>query len=208
MMRIGVFLLAATGLFATPAAADAPTLQGNVGPAFSITLNDPSGAPISHLDPGEFAVHVTDQADEHDFHLVGPGVDQETPLLGQGTFDWSVSLTDGTYRFFCDAHPTSMKGSFTVGTPPPPPPPPQTLKGRVGPGSKIAFARTATAGKAKITIRDLTAKDNFHLLGPGVNKKTGVLFKGTVTWTVTLQPGKYTYRSDAHKTLHGRLTVS
>jgi hypothetical protein len=30
-----------------------------------------------------------------------------------------------------------------------------------------------------------------------VNKKTGVRFKGTVTWTVTFKPGSYTVRSDA-----------
>ena len=37
-----------------------------------------------------------------------------------------------------------------------------------------------------MTIRDLTTKDDFHLVGPGVNKKTGVAFKGTVAWSVTL----------------------
>jgi plastocyanin len=124
-----------------------------------------------------------------------------------------VTFVDGTYTYLCDAHATTMKGTFTVGTlpPPPPPPPPPVvtkLKGSVGPGSKIAFVHTAAAGKAKITIRDLTAKDNFHLSGPGVNKKTRVAFKGTVTWTVTLQPGAYSFRSDAHAKLRGKLTVS
>jgi hypothetical protein len=105
-----------------------------------------------------------------------------------------------------------MKGTFTVGTPPPPPPPPPPvvtpLKGSVGPGSRISFARTAVAGPAKITIRDLTTTDNFHLIGPGVNKKTGVAFKGTVTWTATLKSGSYTFRSDAHPKLRGTLAVS
>jgi len=210
IVRLGICLLAAAGALASAAAADTPTLQGNVGPAFVITLNDPSGNPVTHLDPGAYGVHVTDQSDFHSFHLVGPGVDQATTVAGMGASDWQVTLSEGAYTFFCDAHPTIMKGSFTVGTPPPPPPPPaaQALKGRVGPGLKIAFARTATAGSAKITIRDLTAKDNFHLVGPGVNKKTGVAFKGTARWTVTLQAGKYTFRSDAHKALHGTLTVS
>jgi hypothetical protein len=40
-----------------------------------------------------------------------------------------------------------------------------------------------------------------------VDKKTGITFKGTASWTVTLQSGRYSFRSDAHKTLHGTLTA-
>ena len=46
-----------------------------------------------------------------------------------GTVTWTVTITDGTYTFICDAHPTQMKGSFTAGNvPPPPPPPPPAAK--------------------------------------------------------------------------------
>jgi hypothetical protein len=100
-------------------------------------------------------------------------------------------------------------------TPPPPTPTPtpisggvHKLAGTVGPGAKITLARSVAAGKAKITVRDLSASDNFHLSGPGVNKKTGVAFKGTVTWTVTLKGGAYVFRSDAHAKLKGTLKVS
>src|SRR5207237_8804393 len=151
------------------AAADTPALQGNVGPGFTITLNDASGSPVTHLDSGSYSVHVVDQGDVHSFHLLGPGVDQATSIEGTGESNWDITLTDGTYRFFCDAHPTIMKGSFTVGTPPPTV---QTLKGRVGPGLKIALPRSAKAGRTKVTVRDLTAKEDFHLIGRGVNKKT------------------------------------
>lgn len=204
MHRFLALLLVGAAALAGAAAADTPTLQGNVGPGFSITLADASGNGVSHLDPGTYAVHVTDQADEHNFHLFGPGVDQATPVVGQGTFDWTVTLAAGQYRILCDAHPSTMTHTFTVGTPPAAV---QVLKGSVGPGAKIAFARTVAVGKARITIRDLTARDNFHLFGPGVNRKTGVAFKGTVTWTVTLQAGRYTYRSDAHRALRGTRTV-
>ena len=108
--------------------------------------------------------------------------------------------------------------SITLGTPPtttPPPttPPPTTtgkttkLSARVGPGARIVFTPNAPAGKAQISVRDMTAVDNFHLVGPGVNKKTGVGFKGTVTWTVSLKTGVYTFRSDAHAKLRGKTTV-
>ncbi len=204
MVRFGVFVLAVAAALASAAAADTPMLQGSVGPGFTITLKDASGNAVTHLDPGAYAVHVSDQGDIHDFHLVGPGVDQATTIDGTGDLDWNVTLTDGTYRFFCDAHPTLMKGSFTVGTPPAL----QSLKGSVGPGLRIAFAHSASPGRARVTIRDLTTNDDFHLVGPGVNKKTGVAFKGTVTWSVTLKAGRYAFRSDAHKSLHGTLTVS
>ena len=39
---------------------------------------------------------------------------------------------------------------------------------------------------------------NFHLFGPGVNKKTSVSGTAIQTWTVTLKPGKYTYQCDVH----------
>jgi hypothetical protein len=82
------------------------------------------------------------------------------------------------------------------------------LAGSVGPGAKIVLTKSVAAGKAKITVHDLSATDDFHLSGPGVNKKTGVAFKGTVTWTVTLKAGTYLYRSDTHAKLKGTLRVS
>ena len=213
MLRLGVLVLTLFAALASAAAAEGPVLQGHVGPAFNISLKDPAGADVAHLDSGPYGLHVVSESPEHDFHLTGPGVDVVAGLNNPGTTDFQITLADGTYKFFCDFHPTTMKGEFTVGTPPPPPPPPpppvvHSLAARVGPGAKIALARTAQAGKAKITVRDLSAKDNFHLTGPGVNKKTGVAFKGSVTWNVTLKAGTYTFRSDAHPKLRGTLKVS
>ena len=206
MRQIGVVLMvAALAVLAGPAAADNQQLQASVGPGFTISLKDASGAKVTHLDPGTYAIHVVDQSDMHNFDLTGPGVSKSTEVTEVGEQDWTVTFTDGTYRYVCDVHATTMKGSFTVGNVPT-----NTvvkMSASVGPGQKIAFARTAKAGKTTITIRDLTAKDNFHLTGPGVNKKTGVAFKGTVKWTVTLKAGTYTYRSDAHKGLKGTLKV-
>ena len=63
------------------------------------------------------------------------------------------------------------------------------------------------AGPAVITVSDLSAKDNFHLTGPGVNRATSKPGKAKVTWKVTLKPGTYTYRSDASPALKGSFTV-
>ena len=54
------------------------------------------------------------------------------------------------------------------------------------------------AGKYTIKVEDKSSIHNFHLFGPGVNKKTSVSGTGTQTWTVTLKPGKYTYQCDIH----------
>jgi len=206
MVRLGVpALILAVAALAGPAAADTPTLQASVGPGFTISLKDASGALVKHLDPGEYTIRVDDQSDMHNFDLTGPGVSKSTGVTDVGTADWQVTFTNGTYAYVCDVHATTMHGSFTVGTVAPPT---QTLAGGVGPGKKITLARHAKAGKAILTIRDRSAKDNFHLTGPGVNKKTGVKFTGTVKWTVTLKAGTYTFRSDAHKTLKGTLKVS
>jgi plastocyanin len=195
----------------TSSAAD-PVLNGVVGPGFTITLVDANGNTVSHLDPGAYTINVQDKASEHNFHLQGPGVDQKTSVDAVENVTWSVTFTDGTYTFVCDVH-ASMNGSFTVGTvqPPPPPPPPAkpgTLKGTVGPGFTISLKTKAgkrvtkvKAGKYKIAVADKASIHNFHLYGPGLSKKTGIPFKGSVTWTVTFKRGKtYRYRCDVHRT--------
>ena len=209
MIRYSAAVLAVAALLAAPAGArtTGTTLEGNVGPGFTISLRDAGGAGVSHLDPGEYTFHVNDQSELHNFHLSGPGVDKFTDVPGTGEATWDVTLTDGKYTYICDAHALTMKGSFTVGTVAPPVVT-QKLSGSVGPGAKITFVRSAKAGKAVLTIRDRSAADNFHLTGPGVNKKTAIRSKATVTWTVTLRAGAYTYRSDAHKRLKGTMRVS
>ena len=209
MMRYSIAVLAAAALLAAPAGArtTATTLEANVGPGFTISLRDASGAGVSHLDPGAYTIHVVDQSELHNFDLTGPGVSKATDVPGTGEQTWDVTLTDGKYTYICDAHATTMKGSFTVGVVTPPVVT-QKLSGSVGPGAKITFVRSAKAGKAVLTIRDRSATDNFHLIGPGVNKKTAVRSKATVTWAVTLRAGAYRYSSDAHTKLKGTMRVS
>jgi plastocyanin len=79
-----------------------------------------------------------------------------------------------------------------------------TLKGEVGPGFSIDVEKagkdlkTIKAGTYKIKVEDKASIHNFHLFGPGLNKKTGVPFKGETTWTIKLKRGKYTYQCDPH----------
>jgi len=94
--------------------ATAGTLTASVGPGFSISLKD-GGSAVTNLDPGTYTINVSDLAAEHNFHLSGPGVDQATSIEGTGSATWTVTFVNGAYHFQCDAHPTILKGNFTVG---------------------------------------------------------------------------------------------
>ena len=69
--------------------------------------------------------------------------------------------------------------------------------------------KTLKAGTYTIVVEDKSALHNFHLVGPGVNKKTTVPFMGKQTWTVKLKPGRYTYKCDIHAAsgMKGTFTV-
>jgi hypothetical protein len=189
--------------------ADNPKLTATVGPGFNISLVDAAGERVLHLDPGIYTIEVHDRSDEHNFHLTGPGVDQPTQVETTSDQVWTVTFVQGRYHYQCDPHSSTMRGDFTAGDAPPlppPPPKPQRLNGVVGPGAIIGLKRAAggsiKAGQTTIVVRDRSAKHNFHLTGRGVDRKTARTGKGTVTWKVRLVAGKrYTYRSDASKTL-------
>jgi plastocyanin len=152
--KLGVLLvLSIAGLTAAvsvarPAATDG-TLQASVGPGYSISLTQ-NGVKVTHLDPGTYTINVNDQADIHNFDLFGPGVKESTGIDTIGTTTWTVTFTDGTYNYNCDAHPGSMNGKFTVGTvqttttTPPPPALKVKAKARV---TARTVAVTATATK-------------------------------------------------------------
>ena len=57
---------------------------------------------------------MRDRASDHNFHLVGPGVNKASSVDAAGTQTWRVTLKRGVYRFVCDPHADDMKGSFRV----------------------------------------------------------------------------------------------
>lgn len=216
-IRLFVITAAALGVLGSPATGLAQTkLIATVGQndAFTISLTNAAGATVRDIPAGTYEIEVHDESNQHNFHLTGPGVDMSTTVGEVRTVTWTVTFRDKeTYRFVCDPHSTSMRGSFTVGGGPPQPPPPppapkiQTLTATVGPGFTIslrtASGRRVTSLKAKryrIVVRDRSTSHNFHLTGPGVSKRTAVSFRGTRTWTVTLRKGRYRYVCDPHRT--------
>jgi plastocyanin len=88
------------------------------------------------------------------------------------------------------------------------------LLGQDGPGFTITLkqggkvVKSLKAGTYTIKVADKSNIHNFHLKGPGVNKLTSVGKVYTVTWTVKLKKGKYTYVCDPHASLmNGSFTV-
>jgi hypothetical protein len=102
--------------------------------------------------------------------------------------DMSVSPP---YR--ADAYITALSGS----------PPSTTLTAAVTPNTitfLTPYHRSVTAlesGQYQIIVHDTSSRNGFHLLGPGISRKTGLRFRGTVTWRLSLRPGTYRYRTDS-----------
>jgi plastocyanin len=112
-VRLVVLTAIAAALLVPAAVAATPTLNGTVGPGFTITLTK-GGAKVTKLKAGSYVVKVSDKSNIHNFRLKGPGVNKTTSVTGTGSSTWTVSLKKGKYTFVCDPHATIMKGSFTV----------------------------------------------------------------------------------------------
>ena len=116
--RMLTLIAALAGTLVVASASNArPTvtkLVGTVGPGFTITLKK-NGKAFKTLDDGMYSITVTDKSRIHNFHLRGPGVNKEITKIGfVGKKTVVVKLAKGTYKFVCDPHLTTMKGSFTV----------------------------------------------------------------------------------------------
>lgn len=108
---IGALALSSTA----PAAAAPKTVQGSVGPGFTINLTM-GGKKVSTLKKGiPYRFAIADRASIHDFHLIGPGVNRVlTSVEFTGTKSVVLTLKKGTYRYLCDPHASFMHGSFRV----------------------------------------------------------------------------------------------
>ena len=193
----------------------ATTLQGRVGPGFSIVLTTEAGARVTKLDPGTYEIDVEDLSDEHNFHLLGPGVDKATEIADTGTVRWTVTLRDGTYTYRCDPHQGTMNGSFTVGNVPTQSPPPPaagtvTAKSKLvitsGPDFTITLrtaagktVKTMRTGIYAVVVRDRSRIHNVHVIAPGFNRATTVPYAGVQTWKVKLaRAGRFRFQCDPH----------
>jgi NitT/TauT family transport system substrate-binding protein len=67
--------------------------------------------------------------------------------------------------------------------------------------------KTLSPGTDTIAVSDRSARQNFHLKGPGIDRKTAARQAAKVTWTVVLRKGTYRYYSDTNPKLRGSFTV-
>ena len=205
---------AALAVLALPAGAarsDAnPVLDAIVGTndGFDITLHDAAGKKVSVLEPGTYTIVVHDRSAIHNFHLASnddPTVDFRTdvPFIGDMTF--TAAFKPGLrYAYACEPHWQVMNGSFVVvdrpSSPPPPPPKVGRLAAAVAPNGAVSLSRSRVVpGRYRITVRDHSKRYDFHLVGRGVNRRTGTAFTGKATWNLKLARGTYVARSDRSK---------
>jgi plastocyanin len=104
--------LAATG---SGSAASAKTVNGTVGPGFTIGLTM-QGKKVTRLKAGTaYRFVISDRSSTHNFHLSGPGFNRVlTNVDFKGTKSFLLRLRKGSYRFVCDPHSGSMRGGFRV----------------------------------------------------------------------------------------------
>lgn len=115
LVPIGLLTAGLLALAAGPASA-ATTLNGTVGPGYTISITK-AGKKVTSLPAGTYNLVVKDKSNVHDFVLEGPGIDGDNSVTSVpfvGTKSVKVVLKKGTYTFYCEPHLTSMKGTFKV----------------------------------------------------------------------------------------------
>ncbi len=107
-----VAVLAAVAALAVASLAQAApavtTINGTVGPGFTITINKKT------VKAGQVKLVVSDKSNIHNFHITGPGVNKKTSVSGTGTTTWTLTLKKGTYKIVCDPHASTMKTTLKV----------------------------------------------------------------------------------------------
>jgi len=86
-----------------------------------------------------------------------------------------------------------------------------TLSARVGPTLRSevewfpsrADVKRLAPGPYTVYVYDRSATMNFHLVGPGVDRRTRIAFRGSTVWTIRFRKGVYRFFCDRHKRLVG-----
>lgn len=234
---IGLFVLGAA-LATHPGthdsgAAVSSTLHASVGPGFVVSLVFDDGTAVLAAPPGSYRILVDDQANDHNFHLQGPGVDMSTGTEQVGSATWNVTFQNNSrYVYQCDTHAAEMNGAFVVGTPTGTSPgstTPSTGPGHTTPtpismGSLTASVNGSTAkllfgvkraaslkaGSYRVTVTDSSAKAGFKLqrIGFAATSLTTATFVGKHVTTVKLTTGKWKYFSSTHAATAAVFTVT
>jgi hypothetical protein len=99
------------------AAATAGTLNGTVGPGFSISLTQ-KGKLVKSLKAGTYKLVVSDKATIHNFVIEresgGTFEKSVTTVPFTGTKTITVNLAKGEWKVYCQPHEAAMTQSFVV----------------------------------------------------------------------------------------------
>jgi hypothetical protein len=122
-VRVRIAVVAAAVALGSAGAAMAftsatPTLNGTVGPGFTISLKDSKGKKVKTLKAGTYKFVITDKADIHTFDLVKKSGGKFHKEITGGNFVGKktavIKLTKGNWRYYCAIHPTEIFANFTV----------------------------------------------------------------------------------------------
>jgi hypothetical protein len=123
-MRVRIAVVAAVASLITAGAAMAfssatpPTLNGKVGPGFTISLKDSKGKKVKTLKAGSYKFVITDKGDIHTFDLKQKSGGKFHKEITGDTFTGkktvTIKLSKGKWQYYCAVHPTQMFGNFTV----------------------------------------------------------------------------------------------
>jgi plastocyanin len=103
------------GSIATSSLAAPPKLMGTVGPSYTIKLAM-GGKKVTKLKAGKYTFVIADKSSFHSFGLDGPkGFAKDfTSVPFTGTKTATLTLKAGKYKYYCQAHESTMFGYFTV----------------------------------------------------------------------------------------------
>jgi plastocyanin len=122
MIRGTIALVAAAALAAALTAtalggSRAATLNGTVGPGFTITLKM-AGKKVTKLKAGTYKLVVSDKASIHNFVVEqeegGKFEKDITSVPFTGTKTMTLKLTKGEWKYYCAPHESAMFGKFNV----------------------------------------------------------------------------------------------
>jgi plastocyanin len=114
-LLLAAVVAAALAATSSGMAASAKTVNGTVGPGFTIGLTF-QGKKVTKLKAGTaYRFIISDRSNIHDFHLSGPGLNRVlTSVEYTGTKSIVLKLKKGSYSFVCDPHSGIMHGRFLV----------------------------------------------------------------------------------------------
>jgi Tol biopolymer transport system component len=107
----------APGLPSPTKRAKAPQpLFAKVGPGFTISIRNKARRRVKKLAEGAYSARINDTSRRHSFHVSGEKgkFDSRTSVSAVVRSRQSWVLKPGTYRYFCDAHKSRMRGRLSV----------------------------------------------------------------------------------------------